>query len=378
MPRFQPGQQVKLIDDAMEGVVVKEMEDNQVLIRTEDDFELPVDADDLVEVEPWSGEPGETASDQPAAPGPEAGGFETLRPETLAEKIGTDKPPSAADKPGKRSAPKAPDAPKASPDTPNVEPLQPNRASERMEVSHKGLLLAFVKQIRPEIVRLYVINDLNKEALYTLHEKRGDGWKPLGRGWLSAGAYQAYGDYNLNELESWRPLRVGYMAFGEQRESDPKPCVFEQSFRASNFLKREGFAPHVEAPAYVIELQHQLSPGLVRLTPALGEQEKAAAGPGFQEIPGRLVIDLHDYALDQDVRDWDHGDIFHYQLEYFERQLDEGLRRGYQRLVVIHGVGSGRLKREISRILRQHPRVKQTGPAAQLEFGNGATEAILN
>ena len=64
-------------------------------------------------------------------------------------------------------------------------------------------------------------------------------------------------------------------------------------------------------------------------------------------------------------------------LEQLAAYLDEALLAGMDEAVIVHGAGTGALRRSIREYLADHPRVRSTRPGRRDEGGDGATVAEL-
>jgi DNA mismatch repair protein MutS2 len=64
-------------------------------------------------------------------------------------------------------------------------------------------------------------------------------------------------------------------------------------------------------------------------------------------------------------------------LEESDKFLDRALLEGKQAVRIIHGFGTGALRRAIREHLRKHPAVKSWRPGGENEGGDGATIAVL-
>src|SRR4030095_7987008 len=65
-------------------------------------------------------------------------------------------------------------------------------------------------------------------------------------------------------------------------------------------------------------------------------------------------------------------------LDESDRFLDRALLEGKQAVRIIHGFGTGTLRKAIREHLRKHPAVKSWRPGAENEGGDGATIAVLD
>jgi len=64
-------------------------------------------------------------------------------------------------------------------------------------------------------------------------------------------------------------------------------------------------------------------------------------------------------------------------IEGLAAYLDEALLAGLDEAVIVHGAGTGALRRAIREFLAEHPRVRSTRPGRREEGGDGATVAAL-
>lgn len=88
-------------------------------------------------------------------------------------------------------------------------------------------------------------------------------------------------------------------------------------------------------------------------------------------------IDLHIEELVEDTGGMSNFEKLSIQLERFEKELDAAMSGNIKKLTVIHGVGNGRLKQEITAILKQTRGVTfQDAPFK--EYGYGATQVNIH
>ncbi|MDD3312040.1 Smr/MutS family protein [Pseudodesulfovibrio sp.] len=78
-------------------------------------------------------------------------------------------------------------------------------------------------------------------------------------------------------------------------------------------------------------------------------------------------------ALEVDLR----GQRADMALSMLERALDEALRKGAGRLEIVHGRGTGALRREVHDFLSHYPAVESFSLANEERGGDGMTEAVL-
>lgn len=93
--------------------------------------------------------------------------------------------------------------------------------------------------------------------------------------------------------------------------------------------------------------------------------------------PARTVVDLHIEKLSNDWNHLSNAEILDIQLKEFEKWYDLAIAHRQSQLIIIHGVGSGRLRDEIHDMLRLKKEVKSFVNQYHPSFGYGATEIFF-
>lgn len=86
-------------------------------------------------------------------------------------------------------------------------------------------------------------------------------------------------------------------------------------------------------------------------------------------------VDLHIEELMDDTRGMDNAAMIKYQLQVFQRCLDEARLRRLWKFTVIHGIGKGVLKAEVHKLIRDEG--LQFQDASYARYGFGATEVLM-
>jgi Smr domain len=93
--------------------------------------------------------------------------------------------------------------------------------------------------------------------------------------------------------------------------------------------------------------------------------------------PAKYEVDLHIEKLTPEWSRLSNFEILTIQLNYFEKYLDLAIAHHQHNLIVIHGVGTGKLKDEIHDILKTRREVKSFINQYDPRYGYGATEIFL-
>ena len=87
-------------------------------------------------------------------------------------------------------------------------------------------------------------------------------------------------------------------------------------------------------------------------------------------------VDLHINELVESTNGMSNFEMLNIQLERFEKELDEAIAKHMKKLIFIHGVGNGRLRQEITAILKD-TRGVTFQDASYKEYGYGATQVNI-
>lgn len=93
--------------------------------------------------------------------------------------------------------------------------------------------------------------------------------------------------------------------------------------------------------------------------------------------PARSVIDLHMEKLSDNWQNMSNFEILSMQLNEFEKWYDLAVANHLPDMIVIHGVGSGKLRDEIHEILKTCKEVRYFINQYDHRFGYGATEIFF-
>jgi hypothetical protein len=93
--------------------------------------------------------------------------------------------------------------------------------------------------------------------------------------------------------------------------------------------------------------------------------------------PPRSVVDLHIEKITDDWKGLSNHEIVAMQLKTFEKYYDLAVAHMQPSLIVIHGVGTGRLREEVHEQLKHRNEVKTFVNQYHPAFGYGATEIFF-
>lgn len=159
----------------------------------------------------------------------------------------------------------------------------------------------------------------------------------------------------------------------------------EIKLRVKGFIKSRKYSPLVSQEAHSYEVftdfpeqqEIDFSPLYNIATEQRMEKDVDDFKKQFAFVGAEVIIDLHIEELLDDVSSIPDHEKLNFQLDYFERCLDESLQNHLHRLIVIHGVGKGVLKSKIHQLLQQYDFIDSFSNEYHPKFGYGATEIIF-
>lgn len=352
---FPIGTRVRMVHTGDEGVVTALLADDMVKVRLVGDAdEIPVFVDDIV------------------------------RTEDFTQAV---KPP--------KIKPLKPGSPKQMAPPPPPPPVQAPRTQYTILKSY-GIQLAFDPIVRSdgstEKFAIYLLNDTRFDVIYTFELHLHDQLSIQSSSKLKAISFEQIGHLRFDDLndnpsvtmECWRLTTEGE---GQRFHKELK-------LKAKTFFNKVLTAPLLDRPVHLFRMFEQLQDQEENNEPAKEQEDlKAyaqrnarpkplggytAATGGKNEVRDlaefQSELDLHIENLVADPQKLTKGDILHLQIRHFETYLDKAVRMGVERVFIIHGLGTGKLKDAIATRLLQHPYVKTFKNEFHPRYGYGATE----
>ena len=102
------------------------------------------------------------------------------------------------------------------------------------------------------------------------------------------------------------------------------------------------------------------------------------AAHGRQHLePAKYEVDLHIEKLTDSWKSMDNFEMLTLQIQTLEKWLELAIAHRQPSMVVIHGVGTGKLRDEIHEVLRLKKEVKSFVNQYRARYGYGATEIFF-
>ena len=126
-------------------------------------------------------------------------------------------------------------------------------------------------------------------------------------------------------------------------------------------------------PTEVKSSNQKLNPELIRQAML----DSISYGDKFDLHDAKPAIDLHYEEIAEEDNSLDAFDKLTVQLQAFQQRLENAIAHDQHSLVVIHGKGNGRLRKEVHALLKAHPMVTRFELSYNPKYDGGATEVYF-
>ena len=269
-------------------------------------------------------------------------------------------------------------------------PLSETREGEKLNV-YVAYVPMDVKSMTTTSFEAYLVNDSNYYLYYTYSSGENKNWILRSHGVVEPNVklfMEEFGKDMLNEMER---IKVQFVAF-KTKPYVGKPAVsVEQRIDAVKFYKLHSFVEtdFFDTPAMLYDIVRDDVPARTRLVSAeeLADSMRAKMKDDVRVISQPIVkkkhidsileVDLHIDQLLDTTAGMSNSDMLKYQLETFNKVMQEHLNKKNQKIVFIHGKGDGVLRKAILDELNRKYKNCLSQDASFREYGFGATMVTI-
>lgn len=347
---FRKGDKVKFLNDVGQGTIVRFQNDNLAVVLNDDGFEVPVLISELLKME---GDYSTENTNNNAS-----SGSEVIINQNIISEANEDL---------------------------NEDGLNTDKIA--------NVLFALVPTNQKDVVNsdlnVYLINDSNFRTLYTITKAEGQLQALFAYGNLEDNTKVHIGVIKRDELNEFEEINFQLLFFRKGNYNLLNPINKKWNVKPTRFYKQTSFTVNdfFHEDAFIYELTSEemnLADHISDSDIEKAKKEKERKEPVKQfksSKQGKDVeieeVDLHIHELVDNHEGLSNTEILDMQLGRFTTALDGGIISGTRRMVFIHGIGNGRLKREVAKKLdRNYPKLKYQD-ASFKEYGYGATMVII-
>lgn len=239
---------------------------------------------------------------------------------------------------------------------------------------------------------VYLVNNTNHLILYNfLLNPSETEWEGVDYGSVNPNSKMLIDTVQREDLNRWTKGMIQAMVHFETAAQPIAPINHQFTIKSSKFFNKESYHSTsflsqravsinigtINEPVVIDRKEHQKYDELtVAETSSRKIMKPETILEKFITEPGVAEVDLHIEALVDDPSEVDSVQMLTIQTSTFNKYLEEAIRIKLQKIIFIHGVGIGRLKSEIIKILAQYPSLHYFD-APMSKYGSGATEVWI-
>jgi hypothetical protein len=274
------------------------------------------------------------------------------------------------------------------------EPQQYTSKNQVAEKGKEGIYLALSPENHNELAHsdfnVWLINHTNFVIAYTYSIFNNGYFKTVATGSAKANENLLIETINRKELHDFSNFKIDALFYSSENHLYQKPVseiiklkpiklYKDNAFVANTFISEKAMIMNV---AYLRESDTpdwDTSVDLSKIVFMKQHKELATktSKPNISNNPLKEVeIDLHIEELMDQYSGMSNFEIVQVQLNAFQKALDKAINQHCRKLIVIHGVGNGRLKQEVRALLSSQTKFRFYD-ASYAKYGFGATEIDL-
>lgn len=359
--KFRTGDQVKFLNETGSGKIVSFIDKKTALVMIDDGFEVPVLLTDLVvDSGTYYEEEDEPEIDEDVA----ISGHVVGTGHTGASHRGF---PGDEGKPDGSTQPE-PDA----------------GDPERLEDDEIALII--VPGSESSDFRVYLANSSSYNLKYTVSRNVEGEQVLFGQGDLEAGLKIYLGKYAPANLQDELAFRIQALFYNDRFFGyvEPIDALIRHDvsgmYNSADWEENDYFDEKA-----IVHILHDwkkkkdpvpaIDPEQIRQAMYTKGDVKPVKKSKQSDVP--VEVDLHIRELTDDPGTMSNAEILDLQISAFRTALESAILRKSRRIVFIHGVGNGKLKLELRRILDREYKHLRYQDASFKEYGYGATMVIL-
>ncbi len=336
--KFKVGDRVKFLNDVGAGVITGIVEKNTVLVRTEDDFEVPALLRDLV-IASGSYEPDEEIRNEP-----EVSNEKSYFNGTVSES-------------GKDDLPE-----------------------------DEEVVLAFLPVEHTAEYESYLINSSSYYLKFTISRDQAGEQVLFSEGTLEPGIKMNLGNYVPGKIAASDHFRIQGIFYNEGFYKNIRPMDLLLEVSSGELLdagRREiNDYFHDKAILYILQDWKKNRDEPAKINPESLKEAMLSRKEKKKELTQGndtdvQEVDLHIENLVENPSGMDPGEILDIQMARFRTALETAMIHHVKKIILIHGIGNGKLKHEIRRVLDREYGKLRYQDASFREYGYGATLVLL-
>jgi len=246
--------------------------------------------------------------------------------------------------------------------------------NDTISMAIQEITLAVIR-IDDEYYELHLLNPEKYTLMFSFHMQVVRKYEGIAAGTIAPDSTRLLGKFQKAKVNGTKELFFQFLFFLPGRNHPEEPMKKALPWNKSRLQKKISYIKSLSGNGWLFPLR-EVEKGKVLYN--MNQQGQVVKEVDMQvRTKHTMIIDLHIEELREDWGTMLPAEMFQIQMLEFERVLNEAIIENYTKLILIHGIGKGKLKREIHRKLSFNSYVKEFKLADPIRYGNGATEVTF-
>ena len=239
-------------------------------------------------------------------------------------------------------------------------------------------------------LKAYLVNDSNYFLLYQFAHLKDEKYSTVEAGKLAPNTKLHLESFNQFDLSDFPELVFQLLPYKDEENQLTFPYRKDISINPVKFYKTSSYQSndYFHTASMIFSLtDNPLNSAVDQLSDndfkeVVQDKERASRPKSLKKKQMQrnldlVEVDLHIHELIDDSKGLSNKEILDIQIDKFRSEIEAAKNSGAYKIVFIHGVGNGRLKTEIRRILDREFKHLYYQDASFKEYGYGATMITL-
>ncbi|MES2592138.1 MAG: DUF2027 domain-containing protein [Bacteroidota bacterium] len=276
------------------------------------------------------------------------------------------------------------------------EPIKVKKETSLKKKEPEGIYVAFspekINDIQHSDINVWLINNSVYQIVYSYSLFQNGNFTTLETGTAKAFESLLIETIDRKELSDFSTFKIEALFFDTKVHEHQSPIselvklkpiklYKENAFLSNDFISEKALVMRVynmDSANEEIQFESKLDLSKILFQKQSHSNIQKKSKPNAINNPAlEMEINLHIEELIDNYKGMSNAEIVIVQLKHFQNTLDTAINEHYRKLIVIHGVGNGRLKQEVRAILSSYNNL-QYYDASYSKYGFGATEISIS
>ena len=251
----------------------------------------------------------------------------------------------------------------------------PPKNQQKPVTTVKGIYLALVP-INDKRLSVHFINNTDYVLFFTLTAIRDGRYEGLAGAEIKSKNAIKTGELDKTNFEKWPAFFLQLLFYRDGIFDLKEPFQRKIKFKAASLFKNKKVAPVLMREAYLHQVDTTQSAQPLqadKVKESLFEPPHQTPKDQAKAAKPNLIVDLHIEKIVKNHHHLSGNEILNRQLQKFNETLDQAIISGQEEIIYIHGIGSGLLKNELHKRLKELPGISYVDNHNTAKFGGGAT-----